>query len=59
MRAVYHTYVGCKKTATKIGLLSHDSRIYTDSLQQKQAILRLFDLYSAVLLMIDTLFLVV
>ncbi|GAA6256403.1 hypothetical protein F070042J6_22550 [Bacteroides sp. f07] len=59
MRAVYHTYVGYKKTAIPNGLLSHDSRIYTDSLQQKQAILRLFDLYSAVLLMIDTLFLVV
>ena len=59
MRAIYHTYVAYKHIATKIGLLSHNSRIYTDSLQQKQAILRLSDLYSAVLLMIDTLFSVV
>ncbi|CAG9924929.1 FIG00413350: hypothetical protein [Bacteroides ovatus] len=41
-----------------MGLLS-TGRIYTDSLQQKQTILRLSDLYSTILLMRDTLFLVV
>ncbi|WP_294555484.1 hypothetical protein [uncultured Bacteroides sp.] len=59
MQAVRHTYVGYKLIAIKMGLLSHDSRIYTDSLQQKQAILRLSDPYSAILLMRDTRFLVV
>lgn len=59
MRAVYHTYAGYKLIAIKVGLLSHDDRIYIDSLQQKQAVSRLSDLYSAVLLMIDNLFLVI
>ncbi len=45
--------------AVKVELLSHSGRIYMDSLQQKQAILSLSDLYSAILLMRDTLFLVV
>ena len=52
-------YVGCKLRAAKVGLSTHDSRIYTDSLQQKQAILRLFEPYWTILLMRDTRFLVV
>ena len=59
MRAMQHTLVGYKLIAIKVGLLSHTGRIYTDSLQQKQTILRLSDLYSTILLMRDTLFLVV
>ena len=39
-----------------MGLLSHTSRIYIDSLQQKQAILRLFEPYWTILLMRDTRF---
>ena len=58
MQTVRHTYVGYKLIAIKVGLLS-TGRIYTDSLQQKQTILRLSDLYSTILLMRDTLFLVV
>ena len=58
MYTVRHTYVGYKLIAIKVGLLS-TGRIYTDSLQQKQTILRLSDLYSTILLMRDTLFLVV
>ena len=53
------TYVGCTALAIKVGLLSHTSRIYIDSLQQKQAILRLFEPYWTILLMRDTRFLVV
>ena len=45
--------------AIKVGLSSHTGQIYTDSLQQKQTILRLPDPYSAILLMRDTLFWVV
>ena len=59
MQAVRHTDVSYKFTAIKVGLLSHTSRIYIDSLQQKQAILRLFEPYLAILLMRDTRFLVV
>ena len=59
MQTVRHTYVGYKLIAIKVGLLSHTGRIYTDSLQQKQTILRLSDLYSTILLMRDPLFLVV
>ena len=59
MQAVRHTDVGYKLTAIKVGLSSHIGQIYTDSLQQKQTILRLSDPYSAILLMRDTLFLVV
>ena len=59
MQAVRHTDVGYKLIAVKVELLSHSGRIYIDSLQQKQAILSLSDLYSAILLMRDTLFLVV
>ena len=59
MQAVRHTDVGYKLTAIKVGLSSHTGQIYTDSLQQKQTILRLSDPYSAILLMRDTLFLVV
>ena len=59
MQAVRHTDVGYKLIAVKVELLSHSGRIYMDSLQQKQAILRLSDLYSAILLMRDNLFLVV
>ena len=59
MRAVRFTGVGYKLIAIKVGLLSRDHRIYTDSLQQKQAILRLFEPYLAILLMRDTRFLVV
>ena len=54
MQAVRHTDVSYKLTAIKVGLLSHTSRIYIDSLQQKQAILRLFEPYLAILLMRDT-----
>ena len=39
MRAARFTGVGYKLIAIKVGLLSRDHRIYTDSLQQKQAIL--------------------
>ncbi|WP_195406526.1 hypothetical protein [Bacteroides congonensis] len=59
MQAVRHTDVGYKLTTIKVGLSSHTGQIYTDSLQQKQTILRLPDPYSAILLMRDTLFLVV
>ena len=59
MRAMQHTLVGYKLIAVKVGLLSHTSRIYIDSLQQKQAILRLFEPYWTILLMRDTRFLVV
>jgi hypothetical protein len=59
MQAVRHTDVGYKLIAIKVGLLSHTSWIYIDSLQQKQAILRLFEPYLAILLMRDTRFLVV
>ena len=59
MQAVRHTDVGYKLIVVKVELLSHSGRIYMDSLQQKQAILSLSDLYSAILLMRDTLFLVV
>ncbi len=45
MQAVRHIDVGYKLIAIKAGLLSHTSRIYIDSLQQKQAILRLFEPY--------------
>lgn len=51
--------VGYKLIAIQVELLSHDGQIYMDSLLQKQAILRLSDLYSAILLMRDTLFLMV
>ena len=43
MRAARFTGVGYKLIAIKVGLLSRDHRIYTDSLQQKQAILCIFD----------------
>jgi len=59
MQAVRHTYAGYRFIAVKVGLSNHDGRIYTDSLQQKQAVLCLPDLSSAILLMRDTLFLVV
>lgn len=59
MQAVCHTDVGYKLIAVKVGLLSHTSRIYIGLLQQKQAILRLFEPYWAILLMRDTRFLVV
>lgn len=59
MQAVRHTDVGYKLIAIKVGLLSHTSWIYIDSLQQKQAILRLFEPCLAILLMRDTRFLVV
>ena len=59
VQAVRHTIVGYRHIAIKVVLSSRDKWIYTDSLQQKQAILRLFGLYPAVLLMIDNLFLVV
>ena len=59
MRAARFTGVGYKLIAIKVGLLSRDHRIYTDSLQQKQAILRLFEPYWTILLMRDTRFLVV
>ena len=59
MQAVRHTYVGYKLIAIQVGLLSHDGRIYMDSLLQKQAIIRLSDPYSAILLMRDTQFLMV
>lgn len=59
MRAEYPTHVGYKFITIKVGLLSHDGRIYTGALQQKQAILRRSALLSADLLMRDTLFLVV
>ena len=45
MQAVCHTDVGYKLIAVKVGLLSHTSRIYIGLLQQKQAILRLFEPY--------------
>ena len=45
MQAVRHIDVGYKLIAIKAGLLSHTSRIYIDSLQQKQAIVRLFEPY--------------
>ena len=51
--------MGYKLIAIKVGLLSHTGRIYTDSLQQKQAILRLFEPYWTILLMRETRFLVV
>ncbi len=51
--------VGYKLIAIQVELLSHDGQIYMDSLLQKQTILRLSDLYSAILLMRDTLFLMV
>ena len=59
MQAVCHTDVGYKLIAVKVGLLSHTSQIYIGLLQQKQAILRLFEPYWAILLMRDTRFLVV
>ena len=59
MQAVRHTHVGYKLIAIQVGLLSHDGRIYMDSLLQKQAIIRLSDTYSAILLMRDTQFLMV
>jgi len=59
MRAVRYTHVGYKLTAIKVGLLSHNGWIYTDSLQQKQVVLRLSDPYLVILLMRDTLFLMV
>ena len=49
MQAVCHTDVGYKLIAVKVGLLSHTSRIYIGLLQQKQAILRLFEPYWAIL----------
>lgn len=54
MQAVRHTDVGYKLIAVNVELLSHTGRTYTDSLQQKQAILRLSAPYSAILLMRDT-----
>ena len=51
--------VGYKLIAIQVELLGHDGQIYMDLLLQKQAILRLSDLYSAILLMRDTLFLMV
>lgn len=48
MQAVCHTDVGYKLIAVKVGLLSHTSRIYIGLLQQKQAILRLFEPYWAI-----------
>ncbi|WP_368113318.1 hypothetical protein [Bacteroides sp. RTP21281st1_E4_RTP21281_210402] len=51
--------MGYKLIAIQVELLSHDGQIYMDLLLQKQAILRLSDLYSAILLMRDTLFLMV
>ena len=51
--------MGYKISAIQVGLLSYDSRIHTGSLQQKQAILRLFEPYWTILLMRDTRFLVV
>ena len=51
--------VGYNLIAIQVELLSHDGQIYMDLLLQKQAILRLSDLYSAILLMRDTLFLMV
>ena len=51
--------VGYKLIAIQVELLSHDGQIYMDSLLQKQAILRLSDLYSVILLMRDSLFLMV
>ena len=51
--------VGYKLIAIQVELLSHDGQIYMDLLLQRQAILRLSDLYSAILLMRDTLFLMV
>ena len=59
MRAARFTGVGYKLIAVKVGLLSHTSQIYIGLLQQKQAILRLFEPYWAILLMRDTRFLVV
>ena len=59
MRAARFTGVGYKLIAIKVGLLSRHHRIYTASLQQKQAILRLFEPYWTILLMRDTRFLVV
>ena len=59
MQALQHTTVGYKLSATQIGLLSHYNPLYMDSFQQKQAILRLFEPYWTILLMIDTSFLVV
>ena len=56
---MHHTDVGYKLIAVKVGLLSHTSRIYIGLLQQKQAILRLFEPYWTILLMRDTRFLVV
>ena len=59
MQAVRHTDVGYKLIAVNVELLSHSGRIYMDKKKKKQAILSLSDLYSAILLMRDTLFLVV
>lgn len=38
-------HVGYKLIAVKVGLLSHDYRIYMASLQQKQAVLCLYNFF--------------